>query len=133
MNSILEYAKLLDNAGTQIVEISNSLKNGAEVTSSENIEDLMRKSELLKNGLIQFVEVRNVAATFPAPESLQTEHRELIDSLDEFLKGTTEQLESIDVINATVDEEKYQDGIAKQQRAENRTSDVLNRIVNKFK
>ncbi|MED5019324.1 hypothetical protein P9847_18645 [Paenibacillus chibensis] len=132
MSTILEYAKFLEHAGTEIVNISRSLKEEAEIPPSGNAGDLKEKIQRIDNNLVQYTLVRNRAASFIPPEHIKNEHLELVDALDEFLEGTKLQFESINIANDSYDNEKYQKGFAKQAISEARTENVLKRIVGKF-
>lgn len=132
MSSILEYAKFLEHAGTEIVNISRSLKEEAEIPPSGNADDLKEKLKRIDGNLVQYALIRNMASSFTPPENIGSEHLELVDSLDEFLEGAKLQFESIDIVSGDYDDEKFQKGFAKQTISEARTEDVLKRIVGKF-
>ncbi|MHA2852841.1 hypothetical protein ACXZ7E_02555 [Paenibacillus lautus] len=130
MNSIPEYGKFLDYAGTKIVNISKSLKNVAE-TKPENLEELKDTRNKVQSEFIKFTEVRNMAASYPAPGIIENEHRELVDSLDDYLGGIKLQLNSIDIVNGSYDSDSFHQGLAKQVIGEARIEDVLKRILAK--
>jgi hypothetical protein len=130
--SKMDYATLLDDIGTKIVAISKSLKDNSLIEECENIEQLSTHFNNLKDSLRNFVECRNMASIIVPPDNIKEEHGILIDSFDNYLEGTRQQIQSISLQPMAINLELYRSGLTNQTIGEMRTLDAVNQIVNKF-
>lgn len=132
MSEALEYAKFLDQMGSQIIDISKSLKSEEEIKKCKDVDDLAECRKGIRDGLNQYIEVRNKMAAANRPAAIELEHHELVDSFDDFLRGTQMLLDSIDIINGRTNTENLHLGFAKQEISQARTKDVVERIAQKL-
>lgn len=128
---IINYAQILDKIGSRIVDISNSIKT-VSIEECKSTIELKPYVVNLQKALEEFIECQSELNLIKPPLQVRNEHKDLVDSFENYIYGTSLQLESIDLEKQLINKELFQKGLVNQTTGEVRVKDTINQIVIKL-